>query len=1148
MCCYRWCYYGDTYLNQKIKTFYGLSPGIPEKGFDRICRDNPLFVVSDPILPGSFKEVGLHLEVVLTRWTAVPASAFYGLINLFAMIPHWLFRAVLPLFVYCSVSAQNSPFSTIIDYGGGALDSAYSLSDTTFCKGSVVMLRGLDLTNTGTGDTFDSLVVRLDTFSCQIVQLNTSTNPGPDTLIFQIPDRFIGDTCLPLYLIKYISNSFGQFPYPTLDTICLTGDYVEIVYPDSSFCLGDSNPIPSIFTTTDTLGSFCCYSASPGFLVQPNGEILLHPGAVGSDQSFLYTTTHAVCPDTNSFQVDILQRTSAVASYSGVNSASYCPSGYVLADTTNLFPIGGHFSCSDSNLVLVNDSIGLIDLGTSPPGIYQLEYRVSDPCVNSAMISIEILTRDSVSVGYPIPYQGPYQRICPNQPAIAPLFTSGQSGGSFVALPNSLVLDSNGVIDPALSQAGNYTVMYVSPGSCPDTAIVSQNLSIDTLPDASFVILPEEVCAGDSVLLVDSVNVQGIFQILDQGMVIHSDSLPIFPVFGTLTENRTYLIQHIASDVYCSDTAYDYLSVLESGNAAFAYDPDFYCLGDPNPIPLIYGDGGGAFQAISSSTVVDSIGRIDVSASGPGIHIIQYNSPGACPDSLIDTVQINNSVNAFFTYPASQFCKTDSSPLPTVTSTGGFFAVNNPGLVLDSTSGLIDLQGSSPGFYEVTYSFVGSCQTSYSTNVLILDFPGTPTLEYPGDTFCRESSPPIPIISTDSSGTFLGSAGVVFLNPITGALDLALMQSGGPYIVKYDIANPCAIDPVDSIFIREAPFLELSYSTIAVCQDQSPMAPSIQLQPNAGISFAAPNELAISANGYIIPNQSQAGTYTFHCQTDSYCPAMDSVSITIHPLPQSATLQVLPDTTICIGEGISATLTATDGVSFRFLLNGHLLDSTFFRIDLDSLSHGDQLTGIIENVFGCTDSIIQTITVLDRPHLSINPPSGTVLESGIQSLTLESDLPQTIIDWSFSNELEQISSGTLTLTNPGIGAPIPIAVEAFSLDPARYQFQAVPITKGCQGDTLNAAYLFLEAPFFIPEVITPNGDGKNDQWQVVWRDQIDPNHFEILVFNRAGGQVHRMGATSSWDGGSVPDGVYWWLVRNQHGQEFQRGGLTIRRK
>lgn len=1078
---------------------------------------------------------------------AAPASDF-RLINLLIMNPYSLWWALCPLLIYCSLEAQNSPFPILLDYGGGALDSTYSLSDSSFCKGSILLLRGSDLASTGIGDTFDSLVVHIDTFPCQIVQLDTSSNTGIDSLIFQIPDIFVNDTCLTLYLVKYISNSFGQFPYIAIDTICLIGDFAQIEYPDQRFCIGDTNPLPTTFTTTDTLGSFCCYTASPGFLVLDNGEIPLHPGAIGLGQSFHYLTTHAACPDTISFQVDILPPTNAVATYSGGNSASYCPSGVVLADTGSLFPLGGHFLCLDSGLVILDDSLGVIDLGASVPGTYNLAYRVVDPCVDSARITIEIMPFDSVAVGYPIPYQGPYQRVCPNQPPIAPLFLSGQAGGDFVALPNSLVLDSNGTIDPALSIPGNYTVLYISPGLCPDTSVAALNLTIDTLPDAAFVILQEEVCGDDSILIVDTIHSPGMFEVLDQGAVIFNTTPNAIPISGLLSPNRTYLIRHISTGPYCADTAYDYLTILEPGNANFTYDPNFYCLGDADPIPLIFGNGGGIFQGVSGNTVVDSLGRIDLGTSGPGLHFIQYTSPGLCPDSLVDTVQINNSVNAFFSYPASQFCKTDSPPIPQTTSTGGIFFTNDSGLSLDSLSGMIDLQSSTPGLYEVTHSFIGSCQTSYSTNLLVLDFPVIPTLKYPSDSFCRGEAPPLPMLNTDSSGAFLGNAGVVFLNPVTGAIDLSLMQAGGPYHVTYDIANPCATDPTDTFFVLEAPFLDFSYSTNAVCQDAVSMDPNIQLQPFSQLSFTATNGLTLSPNGTITPNQSQTGSFVIHCQTNSLCPAYDSAEITIYPLPQSPLLNVLPDTILCTGEGISATLTATDGIGFRFLLNGQLIDSTFFRIDLDQLDHGDTLTGIIENIFGCTDTLHQKITVLNRPSLSIDPPPESILESGFQQLKLTTDIDNTSVDWFLNFSSGTIDSGSIASFDQTNQQPISITGAAQSLDPALYQFQAIPSALGCQGDTLFASYIFLESHFFVPEVITPNGDGKNDQWQVVWRDQIDPSQYEVLVFNRAGGEVHRMAATSSWDGGTVPDGVYWWLIHDQTGQELQKGGLTIRRK
>jgi hypothetical protein len=35
---------------------------------------------------------------------------------------------------------------------------------------------------------------------------------------------------------------------------------------------------------------------------------------------------------------------------------------------------------------------------------------------------------------------------------------------------------------------------------------------------------------------------------------------------------------------------------------------------------------------------------------------------------------------------------------------------------------------------------------------------------------------------------------------------------------------------------------------------------------------------------------------------------------------------------------------------------------------------------------------------------------------------------------------------------------------------------------------------------------------------------------------------------SGFDGGALPDGVYWWLLKDRAGRQVDSGGLTIRRK
>lgn len=62
-------------------------------------------------------------------------------------------------------------------------------------------------------------------------------------------------------------------------------------------------------------------------------------------------------------------------------------------------------------------------------------------------------------------------------------------------------------------------------------------------------------------------------------------------------------------------------------------------------------------------------------------------------------------------------------------------------------------------------------------------------------------------------------------------------------------------------------------------------------------------------------------------------------------------------------------------------------------------------------------------------------------------------------------------------------------------------------------------------------------------------DGIDPAAFNLHLFNEAGGKVMEMnGLHQHFDGGALPDGVYWWVLQDHEGKDLQAGGVTIRRK
>lgn len=83
----------------------------------------------------------------------------------------------------------------------------------------------------------------------------------------------------------------------------------------------------------------------------------------------------------------------------------------------------------------------------------------------------------------------------------------------------------------------------------------------------------------------------------------------------------------------------------------------------------------------------------------------------------------------------------------------------------------------------------------------------------------------------------------------------------------------------------------------------------------------------------------------------------------------------------------------------------------------------------------------------------------------------------------------------------------------------------------------------------IPNVFTPNGDGKNDTFTIADLDQYSEN--ELVVVNRWGGSVYQAkNYKNTWTGEKLDDGTYFYSlkVKNSQGeQEEYKGYITLLR-
>ncbi|MFH1936032.1 MAG: gliding motility-associated C-terminal domain-containing protein [Bacteroidota bacterium] len=111
--------------------------------------------------------------------------------------------------------------------------------------------------------------------------------------------------------------------------------------------------------------------------------------------------------------------------------------------------------------------------------------------------------------------------------------------------------------------------------------------------------------------------------------------------------------------------------------------------------------------------------------------------------------------------------------------------------------------------------------------------------------------------------------------------------------------------------------------------------------------------------------------------------------------------------------------------------------------------------------------------------------------------------------------------------------------------------------------TIQDSVIIRTALLKIPYAFTPNGDGKNDKFEIKILRDADPASTnydnlefqdaflgnEFVVFNRAGKKVYDAVNYKSgdWDGRNLPDGVYFYILKcqGQYADEVYRGAIHI---
>lgn len=317
-------------------------------------------------------------------------------------------------------------------------------------------------------------------------------------------------------------------------------------------------------------------------------------------------------------------------------------------------------------------------------------------------------------------------------------------------------------------------------------------------------------------------------------------------------------------------------------------------------------------------------------------------------------VTVHPMDDAGFTYSSSTNCQTGTNPTTTITGLPGGTFSSTAGLAFVSTStGEVDLLGSTVGSYMVTYTTNGTCPNTQDFPINITVAPSS-AFSYTGDPYCQDLSNPFPTFDPGAGGgIFTSDPGLVFVSDLTGQVNLS-GSTPGTYSVTNTIpaSGGCAASvSIASITITRHELATFSYTETPYCTNEANPLPVLIGDALAGSFTSDPGLSIIPGTGEVDLILSTPGTYTVSntLVAAGGCPEhIETSEITITALPVS-TFSYSGSPYCSDGSDVSPTL---DPGSVTGLFSA----SSVF-LDLDNVTGDISIMNSLPGTFNVTNTI-----------------------------------------------------------------------------------------------------------------------------------------------------------------------------------------------
>ena len=775
---------------------------------------------------------------------------------------------------------------------------------------------------------------------------------------------------------------------------------------------------------------------------------------------------------------------------------SYSASAVEIATIPNV--ISGEFY-----MVLITNydgASGTIDFSQTPASTGTSDCGVLYPCLAFAGNDTTICIGQSITLG--------------EVPA-----ATGNGNFTYSWTPTTGISDStasNPIATP--TQTTTYYLTMLDDSSCTATDSITVNV---LNPIANAGLDDTLTCSNPTLNLDGSASTFGLYNWTSIGGSVISGGTTISPLVG---QTGLYILE--VNELGCLDT--DTVQIFQDASLPTVIagnDTALTCIVDSIQLNGVVSGSSDVIYYWTGSSILSGDSTLTPLINGIGSYVLTaIDTANGC--QLSSTVNVFDgrifpTVNAGST--ANLTCTVQSLILNgTGSDTGaniGYEWTSNNGLITSAADSIVAFTNTPATYFLTVYDSLNGCFAMDSVIIGIDTI--LPIANAGADTSLNcvtLSGGGVPLNGTASEAGFnitylWTSVGGNIV--IGGNTNYPLVNLPGTYTITVENTTNGCINSDDVLVVIDTikPIANAGLDMLIDCYNPTVNLDGTGSSSGANITYQWTGSFIVSGGNSTTPTVNGNGNYTLTVMnTSNECSSTDVAVVTSNLIPPGAYAGVLD--TLCSGTQLVLNGTTTSGDVYLWTTTDGNIVSGDSTLTPTINAGGTYTLTTLNTINGCTDSsnvFIQEIVV--SAIISANPTTGMMpltvdfVNIGVADSSY----------WDFANgqtfgDTSTTSSSSIVYETQGT-----------------YVVTLTSFVGECSISTQVTIEVIGISILIVPNVFTPNGDGKNDVFEFIFENLTELN---CVIFNRWGKQVAEITAPDkSWDGKNGSDGTYFYVLK-----------------